>query len=138
THYPLIEKDDHYTQLMGRSTLAMAYKTDEKLFEGAHITYDTPSITLRTMTYSGDHYFLIGGQSHMTGDGYSEEERYQKIHELAQKLFNVKEPAFKWSTHDLMTKDHIPFIGQLHPDTPNAYTITGLNAWGLANSSAGA
>lgn len=108
------------------------------MFDGAHISYDTPSVTLRTMEYFGDHYFLIGGQSHPTGDGYSDEERYEKIHELAQKFFAVEEPAFKWSTHDLMTKDHVPFIGQYHAGFPDVYTITGLNAWGLANSSAGA
>lgn len=139
THYPLIEKDDFYDwAVWARTTQALAYKTDKKLFEGAHIAYDTPSVTLRTMEYFGDHYFLIGGQSHTTGDGFSDEERYEKISELAKKLFGVKKPAFKWSTHDLMTKDHMPMIGQVYPDMPNAYTITGLNAWGLANSSAGA
>lgn len=138
THYPLIEKDKHYTQLWGRTTQTLAYKTDKKLFEGAHIAYDTPSVTLRTMEYFGDHFFLIGGQTHETGDGYSDEERYEAIHRLAQKLFSVEEPVFKWSTHDLISKDKIPFIGKLHPDVENAYTITGLNAWGLANSSVGA
>lgn len=138
THYPQIETDDFYDQLWARTTHALAYKTDKKLFEGAHIAYDTPSVTLRTMEYFGEHYFLIGGQSHGTGDGFSDKERYSKIHQLAQKLFDVKEPAFKWCSHDLMTKDRIPFIGQLHPDFTHAYTITGLNAWGLANSSIGA
>lgn len=138
THYPTIEKDDHFTQLWPRTTQALAYKTDKKLFDGAHISYDTPSLTLRTMEYFGDHYFLIGGQSHITGDGYSDEERYEKIHKLAQELFDVQEPSYKWLTHDLMTKDRVPFIGQFHPEVKNAYVITGLNAWGLANSSAGA
>lgn len=138
THYPQIEKDKHYGQLRARTTQTLAYKTDKKLFDGAHIAYDIPSVTLRTMEYFGKHYFLIGGQSHMTGDDHSDEERYEKIHKTAQKLFNVKEPAYKWSTHDLLTEDHIPFIGQLHPSFKNTYTITGLNSWGLANSSAGA
>lgn len=120
-----------------RTTQALAFKTDHKLFDGAYIAYDTPSITLRIMEYFGNHYFLIGGQSHTTGDGFSNEERYEKILEMAQKMFDVKDPDFKWSTHDLMTADHVPFIGRLHPDILNAYTITGLNAWGLANSSAG-
>lgn len=138
THYPGWEKDDYYDRLHARTTQALAYETKEKLFEGAHIAYDTPSVTLRTMEYFGKHYFLIGGQSHMTGDGFSDEERYERIEELAHKLFGVSGPAFKWSTHDLMTEDHMPFMGRLYPDLPNVYTITGLNAWGLANSSAGA
>lgn len=138
THYPLIEKDDHYAALWARTTQSLAYKTSKKIFNGAHISYDTPSVTLRTMEYFGDHFFLIGGQSHPTGNGYSDEERYEKIHEIARKLFNVEKPAFKWSTHDLMSPDHVPYIGRLYPDISNAYTITGLNAWGLANSSAGA
>lgn len=138
THYPQIEPDDHYDQLWARTTHALAYKTDKKLFDGAHIAYDTPSVTLRTMEYFGDHFLLIGGQSHGTGDGHSDEERYEKIHQLAQEMFPVKEPFFKWCAHDLMTKDKIPFIGKMHPNFENAYTITGLNAWGLANSSAGA
>lgn len=133
THYPLLEKDKHYTKLQPRTTHALAFKTGHKLFDGAYIAYDTPSITLRTMEYFGDHYFLIGGQSHTTGDGFSNEERYEKILEMAQKMFDVKDPDFKWSTHDLMTADQVPFIGRLHPDILNAYTITGLNAWGLAN-----
>lgn len=139
THYPLVEKDSFYDQnLWARTTQTLAYKTNEKLFDGAHIAYDTPSVTLRTMEYFGDHYFLIGGQSHGTGDGYSDEERYEQIYKIAEKLFGVTHPAFKWSTHDLMTPDHMPFIGLVYPDMPNIYTITGLNAWGLANASAGA
>ncbi len=139
THYPLIEVDHHYDYgVWARTTQAMAFKTDKKLFNGAHIAYDTPSITLRTMEYFGDHYLLIGGQSHVTGDGFSDEERYEKIDELAHKYFNVGKPVYKWLTHDLMTKDHVPFMGRLYPQFPNVYTITGLNAWGLANSSAGA
>lgn len=138
THYPQIETDDFYDQLWARTTHALAYKTDKKLFDGAHIAYDTPSVTLRTMEYFGDHYLLIGGQSHGTGDGHSDEERYEKIHELAQKLFPLEKPVFKWCAHDLMTKDKIPFIGKMNPKFENTYTITGLNAWGLANSSVGA
>ncbi len=138
THYPIFEKDAYYDMLMARTTHAMAYKTDKKLFDGAHIAYDTPSVTLRTMEYYGDHYLLIGGQSHMSGDGFSDEERYEKIDELAHKYFSVGKPVFKWLTHDLMSPDHIPLIGHLYPDYKNVYTITGLNAWGLANSSAGA
>lgn len=138
THYPTFEPDKFFTQMNPEISYALAYKIDKKPFEGMYINTDTPKKTIRTMRADEDHYVLVGGQSHPIGDEKSEISRYQEIDRFAKETFAVDDAAFRWSSHDLITKDRIPFIGQCHPDYPNIYTATGFSKWGLASAATGA
>lgn len=90
------------------------------------------------MQAGDEEYLLVGGQSHPVGDNRSEMACYEELAEVAKETFGETEVAYRWSSHDLMTKDRIPWIGTLHPGYPNFYTLTGFSKWGLANASVGA
>lgn len=48
-----------------------------------------------------------------------------------EKLTNDNNPEFLWSNEDIMTSDHMPFIGFIDK---NLILATGFNTWGMATS----
>lgn len=138
THYPTFEPDKHFTKMKPEISYALAYKTNEERLEGMYINDDFPKKTFREMQSGDENYLLVGGQSHPLGDDYAEMSRYEEIDRFAKETFGVGDPVYRWSSHDMITKDRIPFIGQLHPDYPNVFTATGFSKWGLADAATGA
>lgn len=138
THYPTFEPDHFYTKMKPSISYALAFKVDQEYADGMYINADIPKRTFRKMQVNDENYLLVGGQSHAIGDDKSSMDRYKELQQFAKETFNVDEAEYRWSSHDLITKDQIPFIGQLHPDHPNIYTATGFNKWGLADAATGA
>lgn len=138
TQYPTFDPENNYASMEAHMSYGLALKTTKDHPEGMYINDDLPKRTFRQMKADGENYLLVGGQSHPIGDDRSEMARYQELVEVARETFGETDVIYRWSSHDLLTKDRIPFIGLLHPDYPNIYTLTGFNKWGLANSAVGA
>lgn len=138
THFPTFDPDNFYTKMSPEISCALLYEVDKLLFEGMYINSDSPKRTFRHVTMDNKNYLLVGGESHAIGDDFSTLHRYEAIDQFAKKTFGVANAIYRWSSHDLITKDRIPFIGDLHPDYPNLYTATGFSKWGLANAAIGA
>lgn len=138
THFPAFDPDDLYTDIEAHMSYGLALKATKLHPEGMYINDDIPKRTFRKMEAIGTDYLLVGGQSHPVGDDRSEMERYEELAKVAKETFGETDIVYRWSSHDLMTKDRIPWIGVLHPDYPKLYTLTGFNKWGLANAAVGA
>lgn len=137
THFPTFDPEEKYTVLNPEMSYALALKTTKTHPDGIYINDDIPSRTFRKMRVDETDYLLVGGQGHPVGDEHREEERYEDLYKAAKELFGETDVVYRWSAHDLMTEDRIPFIGKLHPDYKNIYTLTGFNKWGLANAATG-
>lgn len=138
THFPTFDPDNLYTEMKPEMSYALLYEVDELLFEGMYINSDSPKRTFRHVKMNDKNYLLVGGESHAIGDDFSTLDRYEAIDQFAKNTFGVADATYRWSSHDLITKDRIPFIGDLHPEYPNLYTATGFSKWGLANAAIGA
>lgn len=139
THFPTFEIDRHYEDNMDPEiSYALAYEAEDVSIHGMYISADDPKKTFRKMTYNEQEYLLVGGQSHRLGDDSSEQSRYEEIDQFAKKVFGVNDPIYRWSSHDMITKDRVPFIGQLDPNYSQVYTQTGFSKWGLADAATGA
>ncbi|WP_158234650.1 FAD-dependent oxidoreductase [Lentibacillus sediminis] len=139
THLPIDEREENFysANLNPESSYALAVKTDKEFPDGVYINADLPKRTIRKMKADGEDYILVGGESHPTGDGLSSEKRYKELKTYADELHGNKEVAYQWSSHDYISADRIPFIGQLHPDEQGIYTVTGFGKWGLASALTG-
>lgn len=137
THYPVLDPDKFYTQMKPEISYALALKTDKEHPDGMYINEDLPKRTFRKMQANGENYLLVGGQNHSIGDDFSELERYKDLHEFATDTFGETVVVDRWSSHDLITKDCVPFVGQVDPDYQQIFTLTGFSKWGLANAAVG-
>ena len=83
---------------------------------------------------------IISGGDHKTG--YSPDSEtfygYKYIEEIAKKYFPDCKILYKWDTHDCITLDKVPYIGEFSLFMPNAYVATGFNKWGMTSSNVAA
>lgn len=88
-----------------------------------------PSISMRYYSDKENNYFIYGRNSHSTTKKLDIRDDYRTITE-EYKTFFKKEANFFFHTHDLMTYDDMPLIGEVKP---NLYIATGFNKWGNTN-----
>lgn len=139
THYPTYEPNKFYANnVETESSYALAVKTKEPFTGGMYINADKPKRTFRGLGDQSEKIMLVGGESHTTGDGKSSKERYDKLEAFAKEQFGAEEVVYKWSSHDLITPDRIPFVGKLAEEEDNVYVLTGFGKWGLSNGIIGA
>jgi len=93
------------------------------------ISHDKPSISMRYYNKDKDSYFIYGRRSHSIARKLDIRDDYEELNNEYKKYFN-KEIEYFYHTHDLMTYDSLPFIGEI---TPNMYIATGFNKWGNTN-----
>lgn len=91
------------------------------------ISSNKPTISMRN--YKND-YFIFASNSHSTSSHYNLKKQFEELIIKYHKHFN-SEIHYIWSTHDVMTNDHIPYIGKINNE--NIYIATGFNKWGMTN-----
>lgn len=82
---------------------------------------------------SSGNLLLLSGSGHRTGKrggGWNELSAY------AGKYYPDAREVFRWAAQDCMTLDGVPYVGPYSNNTPNLYTATGFNKWGMTSSMA--
>src|SRR5690606_18850388 len=60
--------------------------------------------------------------------------RYRELVKYLIHRFDVEEVTYRWSAHDQMSPDRLPFIGPIMPGNERIMVTTGYSKWGLAGS----
>ena len=74
---------------------------------------------------------LLGGGGHRTGEkggGWNE------LKTFASRCYPQSETQYYWAAQDCMSLDGIPYIGQYSGSTPNLFTASGFNKWGMTGA----
>ncbi|MFP3394315.1 FAD-dependent oxidoreductase, partial [Brevibacillus sp. SIMBA_076] len=80
-----------------------------------------PAHSLRTAELHGEEVVLIGGEGHKTGQGGDESAHYEALEKFGNDTLGIEEVLYRWSTHDMVTMDQIPYIGHLTKHHPNIF-----------------
>lgn len=91
------------------------------------ITSNKPTISMRNYK---DDYFIFSTNSHSTSNHYNYKKQFDELMLKYGEYFN-NEITHIWSNHDVMTNDHIPYIGKVNNE--QIYIATGFNKWGMTN-----
>ena len=98
------------------------FKTVEKCDFSA-ISYSNPVLSLRYLEEKEEKYKFILTNSHNISVKPNEKENFSKL--------KSKNPSYLWSNIDIITKDYMPYIGEIDK---NLFIATGYNTWGMTNS----
>jgi glycine/D-amino acid oxidase-like deaminating enzyme len=90
--------------------------------------------TIRTASINNKQYLIYGGGNHIAGTVGNPESYYDQLKSDLENLFDIHEPFTYWSSQDIKTEDHYPYIGQLMKNDSFLYVATGFNKWGLSTS----
>lgn len=135
SHYPFYDKPGlYFSRIYPERSYVLGVQIKDVFPEGMFITAEEPGRSLRSQSYNGGQLVLVGGEHHKTGHGKRTLGHYENLLKFAQETFQLERVLYRWSTHDCMTLDGVPYVGQLAPTTPNTYVATGFGKWGMTNS----
>lgn len=127
THFPFINKHGAYfLKLYQHRSYVIAL---EKARDVGGMFVDEKDTGLSFRNYKD--YLLLGGGDHRTGKeggNWAELRTFAKIH------FPAAREGYFWSAQDCMSLDSVPYIGTYSSGTPDLYTATGFNKWGMTGS----
>jgi nitrite reductase/ring-hydroxylating ferredoxin subunit len=94
-----------------------------------YISADEPRRSVRsTPAGDGRRVVLVGGEGGRPGDDGAE--RYARLERFLQERFGAA-AEYRWSTHDYVPLDGLPYIGRLLPGDGRVLVATGFAKWGM-------
>lgn len=100
------------------------------------ISIDKPINSVRYYVDGTDKCLIYLNNSHYLGNNLDEKQNKKISISLLKQNFNIDEKQVKyfWSNYDLITADHLPYIGKVSGNNDSFYIATGYNTWGMTNS----
>lgn len=127
THFPFINKHGgFFLKLYQHRSYVIALENAQNV-NGMYVDDDLRGMSFRNF----GKLLLLGGGGHRTGkkcDGWNE------LRNFARSRFPDSQEKFHWAAQDCMSLDGIPYIGQYSKSTPNLYTASGFNKWGMTGA----
>jgi len=134
SHFPFNDmKGFYFSRMYPERSYVIAVKSPKKFPGGMYINAESPTRSIRTTAVDGEDLWLIGGESHKTGQGKSMIKHYEALHDFARKHISIDEFSYRWSAQDLITIDKLPYIGPVTQSEENVFVATGFHKWGMTN-----
>lgn len=136
THLPFLDRGLFFARSHPERSYAVAGRVGDGAPAEMYLSTEQPAHSIRAHEGGGERWLIVGGESHKSGQSDAGE-RYRRLAAWARERFGM-EAELRWSTHDVMPVDGVPFVGRLDPFSPNLWTATGFRKWGLAMGTAAA
>jgi glycine/D-amino acid oxidase-like deaminating enzyme/nitrite reductase/ring-hydroxylating ferredoxin subunit len=131
TQIPFLDRGLFFAREHVQRSYGITVRLDGPVPQGMYLQSESPSTSLRPLRWNGEELLLVGGQSHELGRGDAVE-KFEALERLARERFPVAGFEHRWSAHDFMPDDGLPYVGRLQPLSDRVLTVTGLHKWGLA------
>lgn len=139
TRYPVINFPGfHFLKMYSEASYIIGVETSSSLSKGMYINSDIPSFSFRTAVLNGKRILLLGGMNHKRGAKINLSNSYNILEQKAKELYPDAKVLYKWNTHDSISLDKIPYIGDFSCLYPNVYMATGFKKWGMTSSNVAA
>ncbi|WP_018923494.1 FAD-dependent oxidoreductase [Salsuginibacillus kocurii] len=139
SHFPFEdERGFYFARMKPEQSYVLAIQAEEKFPPGMYISAEDPKRSLRATPSEDGELILVGGESHKTGQGVEMSKHYEALKSYGHENFTVTSMPYKWATHDLVTLDKVPYIGELSPNQENLFVATGFKKWGMTHGTTAA
>lgn len=127
THFPFINKHGcYFLKLYQHRSYVIALK-NAKNVDGIYVDECKTGLSFRNY----GEYLLLGGGGHRTGKAGG---NWNELRKFAEEHYPDAIETYAWAAQDCMSLDSIPYIGQYSKNTPNLYTASGFNKWGMTGA----
>ena len=93
------------------------------------ISVDEPVRSTRPWPDAGPEGLIVVGGGHEVGADVDTEGRYADLEQWTRETFEVAEVSHRWSAHDYVTPDRVPYVGR-SPLHQHVHVATGFGKWG--------
>lgn len=129
THLPFPDRGLMFARAKPSRSYALTVRTRGPVPGGMYLSTDSQS--LRAMPWEGEEILIVAGQGHTMGRG-DPGESFRALERFARERLGATEVEHRWTAHDYMPEDGLPYIGRLWPASDRVLTATGMRKWGLA------
>jgi glycine/D-amino acid oxidase-like deaminating enzyme/nitrite reductase/ring-hydroxylating ferredoxin subunit len=136
THIPFLDRGGFFAKVSPSRSYLLAAEVEEDAPEGMYLGTGSQTRTLRSA--EGGTYLVLGGTGHKTGQEPDTPACYDEIERWAREHYTVKDVAYRWSAHDYVSVDGLPYVGKLPFGNGRVWVATGFNKWGLTNGTVAA
>lgn len=127
THFPFINTHGlYFLKLYQHRSYVLALQNAQDV-NGMFVDDSKTGLSFRN---TGE-ILLLGGGDHRTG---KQGGNWKELEQFAQTNYPAAREVGRWAAQDCMSLDEMPYIGQYGRSTPNLYTATGFNKWGVTGS----
>jgi hypothetical protein len=67
-------------------------------------------------------------------DGRTSDDRWADLERYATGVLGSGAAQHRWVAHDLISSDHVPFIGRVAPRAHRRWVISGFQKWGISTA----
>lgn len=132
THFPIYNKPGMlFSKLHQSRSYILGVHLEEPLPQGVFINAEHPARSLRSQPEGDGELVLVAGEEHRAGEGGNTKDHYRKLEEWIRSVYPVRSVDYHWSTQDVITTDHVPYIGRITSDSEHSYLATGFRKWGM-------
>ena len=127
THFPFINRHGSYfLKLYQHRSYVVALKGAQNV-GGMYVDDENTGLSFRNYK----DMLLLGGGGHRTG---KQGGNWEELRRFAKENYPHSKEISYWAAQDCVSLDDIPYIGNYSKNTPNLYTATGFNKWGMTSS----
>jgi glycine/D-amino acid oxidase-like deaminating enzyme/nitrite reductase/ring-hydroxylating ferredoxin subunit len=137
TLIPFLDRGLFFARAFPSRSYCLTAAISDSAPEAMLITATAPMRSIRAIPHDGSELLMVGGESHSTGTGDADPERYVELAEFARH-WDVSRFEHHWSSQDFTSGDGVPLAGPLHPFTKRVWIATGMKKWGITNGTAAA
>ena len=131
THFPFLNKrGSYFLKLYQNRSYAVALEHAGDV-NGMYIDAAKGGLSFRN--YGS--LLLLGGGGGRTGTRHG---GWRMLREFATSAYPGARELYSWAAQDCMSLDGMPYIGNYSLHTPDLYTASGFNKWGMTSSMAAA
>ena len=135
TQLPFLDRGLFFARAKAMRSYATSVRLRGAPPPGMYLQAETPGRSLRAARWGDEDLLIVGGDSHAFGRG-NPAERFEALERYARGRFDVAGFEHRWSAHDYVPEDGLPYIGRLWPLSDRILTATGMRKWGLAMGAA--
>ena len=140
THLPFLDRGFFFAKAHPSRSYAIAASIEaDRAPRGMYISSDQPTRSIRSSPDGdGRRVLIVGGEGHKPGEEDDTEQRYRNLEEWTRERFPGASIDYRWSSHDYLPVDGVPYIGKLRRRTDHVFVATGFAKWGLTKGTFGA
>lgn len=127
THFPFINKHGSYfLKLYQHRSYVIALENAQNVY-GMYVDEYKTGYSFRNY----NNLLLLGGGGHRTGKNGG---NWNELRRFKEKYYPDSTEKYFWAAQDCISLDSIPYIGRYSKNTPNLYTASGFNKWGMTGA----
>jgi glycine/D-amino acid oxidase-like deaminating enzyme len=138
TLLPIVDRGLFFARAEPKASYTLAVDIEAECPTGMYLSASSPTRSLRTAWADDREVLVVGGGGHTVGRQQPTSTEYERLHAWAHTHFGVREVLGRWSAHDYVPSDHLPWAGPASPLTPTVLATGGFGKWGMTNATAAA